>query len=501
MRKSTALLALIAFAWAAAAALEEGQELENGSFANDSLQAEMRLNRTTLFEESPSAVALSITVENPSDSNLEVWFAVYDKNDEVWKVIEKIGDVPARGRAALEYNASFQYAGLTNEETQIAIIGEMDGRIVARTFSVLEQWEIYEGYLKGGLGGIALVTVPVASLVLLAIIAFAVLVARSRRRKPKEGDEYTLKTLFFPNISGRPLGEILADLVINPLFWLVEGACGFVLVMIILVSSLVSIQAEIALLIFVMGGLICWLMPFIYLTLAWTLDVWEREPLRFPASLFMWGIMAAFISFWVNTTVDLFLGIFLGGIVGVLTAIFVAPVVEELSKGFGVLLVSGHHELHNTYDGLLYGFAAGVGFAAIENWFYFAVQNNPATAGGIGGWLFLVTYRSLFNSLGHGWFTASTGAVIGFMKGRPSLRRYAIFGFVPGVLIAMALHALFNFFAVVDAVVELLTQIPIFIFNPTLVVIVTAIYLCIMALALLESRRMAREQYAEEAKG
>ena len=493
MRKMMALLALLAFAWVAAAALEKGQGLANCSFATDSLQVQMSLNRTTVFEESPSAVALSVTVQNPSDSNLEVWFAVYDKDNEEWKVIEKIGDVPARGRATLGYNASFQYTGISEEETQIAIIGEMDGRVVGRTFSVLEQWEIYEGYLKGGLSGIALIAVPVASLVLLALLAFSVLVARSRRRKPKEGDEYTLKTLFFPHISGRPLGELLADLVINPIFWLVEAACGFVLVMIILVSSLVSIQTDIALLVFVIGGLVCWLMPFIYLTVAWTLDVWDREPLRFIASLFMWGILAAFVAFWVNTAIDLALGLFLGGFVGILTAIFVAPVVEELLKGSGVLLASGHHEMKNTYDGLLYGFAAGVGFAAIENWLYFAVQNNPASAGGIGGWIFLVTYRSLFNSLGHGWFTASTGAVIGFMKGRKSLKRYAVFGFVPGVLIAIALHATFNFFAVVDAVVELVTQVPIFIFNPLLVIVVTAIYLCIMALGLLESRGKTME--------
>jgi len=502
MRARLAFIALLAFAWAAAAALEQGQELEEGAFANGSLQAEISLNGTTVFEESPAPVLLSVAVENPSGSPLEVWFAVYDEESENWVVVEKIGDVPARGRADLDYNASFQYAGLTTEDTRIAIVAEKDGAVVGRSFSVLEQWGIYEGYLKGGLFGVGLVAVPVAGLVLVALFLLAVIVARSRRRKPKEGDEYTLRTLFLPHVKGRPISEIIADLLINPVFWMFEAGCGLMLVLIILVSSLASIQFEIALLVFVIGGLVCWLMPLTYLSAMWLLDLWEREPLRFPFSLFMWGIVAAFIAFWVNTIIDLVLGVLFGiaigpvgaGLVGILTAILVAPVVEELSKGFGVLIASGHHEVNNTYDGLLYGFAAGLGFAAIENWFYFAVQNNPASAGGIGGWLFLVTYRSLFNSLGHGWFTASTGAVIGFMKGRRSLRRYAILGFVPGVLIAMALHAAFNFFAVVDAVVELVTQMPIFIFNPTLVVVLTAIYVAIIVLALLESRGKAREE-------
>ena len=247
-------------------------------------------------------------------------------------------------------------------------------------------------------------------------------------------------------------------------------------------------------------------MPFVYLMLAWLLDLWDREPLRFPASLFMWGIMAAFIAFWVNTIVglvlDLILGAGLGGIgIGIsslIGAVMIAPVVEEISKGFGVLVASGHHEMQDTYDGLLYGFAAGVGFAAIENWFYFAAHNTPATTGGLGGWLFFVAYRSLFNSLGHGWFTASTGAVIGFMKNQPSLRRFAFVGFIPGVLIAMTLHATFNFFAVVDGIIEFVTQMPIFVFNPMLVILLTAAYLVIMALALLETKaRVARLEKEE----
>ena len=493
-RRILQLALVLLFIAPLALALEQGDIVEEGAFANGTLDAGFSLNSSSRFTDSPTPVRMTFTIRNSYATDLHVFLAV--RSDGGWEVVDEVGVAPAGRTAVLEYNASFQYGGSTTEDTEFALVAENGGGMVGRQFSVPEQWEAYESYLKGSLFGLGIFIVPVLGAVLLVLVTTALFAALGRKHHPKEGDEYTVRTLFLPHVRGRPIGEIVADLIINPAFWLFELACGLLLVLLILLLSVVSISLEIALIVFVIGGVVCWLMPFVYLLLAWLLDIWDREPLRFPASLFLWGIMAAFIAFWINTILGVFLDALLGvglgrigtGIASIIGAIMIAPVVEELAKGFGVLVVSGHHEMHDTYDGLLYGFAAGVGFAAIENWFYFAAQNNPAAAGGIGGWLFLVAYRSLFNSLGHGWFTASTGALIGFMKNRPSLRRYAFLGFIPGVLIAMALHAIFNFFAVVDGVIEFVTQMPIFIFNPTLVVLLTLAYLVLMALALLETR-------------
>lgn len=89
--------------------------------------------------------------------------------------------------------------------------------------------------------------------------------------------------------------------------------------------------------------------PVIYLLFMWILDLFEREPLRFIISLFLWGVASAGGAFIVNTLLGLIL-VLLGGLIGgetgarlaavVGTGVFIAPVVEESIKGLGVIIMA-----------------------------------------------------------------------------------------------------------------------------------------------------------------
>ncbi|MFA6035909.1 MAG: PrsW family glutamic-type intramembrane protease, partial [Candidatus Micrarchaeia archaeon] len=166
----------------------------------------------------------------------------------------------------------------------------------------------------------------------------------------------------------------------------------------------------------------------------------------------------------------------------------IAPVVEEVTKGLGILILSGHHEYKDMTDGLLYGFVIGIGFSFLENWFYFMARANPFELG-LSVWIEFVTYRLLFNSMAHGAFTASCGALVGYFKEKPSVRKYAQAAWLPGVLIAIALHSLFNISAILDEVAIYAVRMPVFIFNPIMVVILAVALGFLFYFATMDTRR------------
>ena len=133
----------------------------------------------------------------------------------------------------------------------------------------------------------------------------------------------------------------------------------------------------------------------------------------------------------------------------------------------------------------------GTGFALIENWFYFATQATPAEIG-FTSWLGLLVYRSFFNTLAHGCFTAAIGATIGHFKADPKVARYAKIAFLPGLFIAIVLHAAFNIFAILDTVIVLAYEIPIFIFNPLLVATLALAFVVMFIIAMFERKHRGK---------
>lgn len=88
----------------------------------------------------------------------------------------------------------------------------------------------------------------------------------------------------------------------------------------------------------------------------------------------------------------------------VFTAVIVAPVVEEATKGLGLAWVRDAHV--EVEDGLVYGAAAGFGFAATENLVYAAVAYFD---GGLAALAVSLILRSISSALLHGAASALVG--------------------------------------------------------------------------------------------
>lgn len=185
----------------------------------------------------------------------------------------------------------------------------------------------------------------------------------------------------------------------------------------------------------------------VYALIVWRLDRWEREPFPLLLAAFLWGAVPSILFALVS---QLILGAVPTGAEGsevsltseLYDASFIAPLTEELVKGFGVLLifVIFHREIDSVLDGLIYGSMVGFGFAAVENIFYFAGQEDA------GSLIVLFFIRAFIFGMMHALFTGLTG--VGLALGRFSPNGFLkVLWPVLGLGAAMATHGLHNYFA------------------------------------------------------
>ncbi|MCS7173665.1 MAG: PrsW family intramembrane metalloprotease [Armatimonadetes bacterium] len=185
--------------------------------------------------------------------------------------------------------------------------------------------------------------------------------------------------------------------------------------------------------------------PF-YAGLILLLDRHEKEPGWLLLGALLWGgVVATFFSLVFNTVGSVFLQLLFGPQLGrQLSAPFLAPLTEETSKGFAVLLIFflWRREFTNTVDGLVYGALAGLGFAATENILYFA---KAIREGGLTGLTLGFVLRAVVGGLGHSVYTACTGAGLGYARETMGPARYV--APVAGYFCAVFLHFLWNLLA------------------------------------------------------
>jgi RsiW-degrading membrane proteinase PrsW (M82 family) len=426
------------------------------------------------FDDSHASRTLAILVNNPTDSPMDVYVAMY--RDQQWTVVEKLGSVEAGAQKSFDYAVNFTYSGKSEEVDRFGVVGKTYKGYLGSAFSVTENWTKYEDSLKSSLSFFGVLSA--AALLGVLVIIMAGVLSMALHMNHGSNGEYTLKTLFFPITKMRPWAERIADVVINPFFWAFEMALGAILVALILWFALHDTRPDIGWLVFIVGGVAAVFMPVIFLIIGWLADYYEREPFRFIVGMFMWGIMATFFAFFINTTFSLIIGLILSaGAAQILIAVLVAPLVEETAKGTGLLILSGHHEFDNVFDGIIFGFAIGMGFAFVENWLYFATNASPVVVGGLGEWTYNILYRSFLCSLAHGSFTAATGALIGFFKGRSRSSGFGATGFFLGLPIAVFLHGVFNLTAVIDSIMQTAFGVPVPVFDPLLTIVITGIYI------------------------
>ncbi|MFB2598576.1 PrsW family intramembrane metalloprotease [Herbiconiux sp. P17] len=176
------------------------------------------------------------------------------------------------------------------------------------------------------------------------------------------------------------------------------------------------------------------------------IDRWEPEPRPALWFAFLWGAAASIaialiVDFGVqvavavasdgqNTTSELW------------GSVIQAPIVEEGAKAVGVLilLLFFRKQFDGPVDGLVYGATVAAGFAFTENILYFG--QALIESGGVGlGFTFVL--RGIMSPFAHVMFTACTGVALGFAARRKGwLKGVGIF--FAGLVLAMALHALWN---------------------------------------------------------
>ena len=174
-------------------------------------------------------------------------------------------------------------------------------------------------------------------------------------------------------------------------------------------------------------------------------EIYEREPFFAVQGVFLYGmsfalILAIILELVVMSVLEPFLGGLNSFYALLLMAVAVAPIIEEFTKATGIMTVM--RRLIEPENGLIYGTAAGLGFAAAENVLYY----TTALAAGTDVFIFTAVARTLTSTLMH----ASASALVGFGLSH-SRCFYMWYGtprsWFPYYLIAVALHAGFNLLA------------------------------------------------------
>ncbi|GAB49663.1 PrsW family intramembrane metalloprotease [Mobilicoccus pelagius] len=171
------------------------------------------------------------------------------------------------------------------------------------------------------------------------------------------------------------------------------------------------------------------------------LDRQEAEP---PSSLvlaFAWGSCIATAASMLLNQLFAELVWSLGLEPDVVAAVVGAPLVEETTKGLGILVVLAlrRKEFDGVLDGIVYGGIVAAGFAFGENILYLG---RALTEGGPEALVVTFVLRGVLSPFAHPLFTIWTGVGIGVaVVGRTALRFLAP---VLGWLFAMCLHALWN---------------------------------------------------------
>lgn len=191
---------------------------------------------------------------------------------------------------------------------------------------------------------------------------------------------------------------------------------------------------------------------FFYFLMIKGTDRFEPEPFWLLTAMFLWGAVVATVSAMVGNAlgegaVSAALGVGAANdLVQSSTAAFVAPLVEETTKGIGLLLLwtlsaLWLRELDGALDGAIYGGVVGLGFTLTEDVLYVA---RAAEHGGASAFFGVFVLRTVLSGLGHASFTAMTGLGVGIAaEAAPGpLKLLAPLG---GWLAAVGLHCLHNF--------------------------------------------------------
>lgn len=171
------------------------------------------------------------------------------------------------------------------------------------------------------------------------------------------------------------------------------------------------------------GWALSWLLLVIYalpvFLAIYLLDLYEREPMSLVLGALLWGgIAATMLSALANQGWGLVVAR-LGGpeFASRWTAALTAPFAEEITKAAGVVLIYliARREMDDLMDGFVYGAVCGLGFAVIEDVFYFVAIFGGTPGGVLAGFYVRVVSSGLY---GHVLYTGLSGMGIAYFVSR-----------------------------------------------------------------------------------
>ncbi len=237
----------------------------------------------------------------------------------------------------------------------------------------------------------------------------------------------------------------------------------------------------------IIASLLAAILPMLfYLIIIWRFDRYDREPFGLLLQNYFWGAIGAIIFALLGSSIlETFISIFVSDptTLNHITTIFVAPFVEETTKGIFLLITVLNKKFDNITDGIVYGGAIGLGFGMTENFLYFLAFGHTAAE-----LISIVIIRTLFSAVMHCVATATFGAFVGYAKFK-SLAYKFILPFV-GLLIAIFIHFAWNFSVSFES-----TALLGFIFMAFTVIVFIAAF----SLAILSEKKIIYRELLEEA--
>ncbi len=177
--------------------------------------------------------------------------------------------------------------------------------------------------------------------------------------------------------------------------------------------------------------------PVMLVLLLFALDLHEHEPIQILLFLVAWGVMSTFVVILFHTIIPIFRGA---------PAWIAGPIPEEPAKIAGVYILASsvkyRDEFNDHLDGLVWGAAAGAGFAISENLAYILKLTTPGLFFGAAmPFEQAVLIRSMTGMM-HVIATALVGRWLGLMKARFGTLKAR--DLIPGLLVGILFHMLWN---------------------------------------------------------
>jgi RsiW-degrading membrane proteinase PrsW (M82 family) len=235
----------------------------------------------------------------------------------------------------------------------------------------------------------------------------------------------------------------------------------------------------------------------IYLAVWLWLDRNDPEPAWVLGACLVWGAGAAtFVSAIVNVLFESATQAMTNDpkLADLLSAGISAPLIEEATKGLGILLVALflRKEFDGVIDGIVFAGVVALGFATVENVLYYG---RAASKGGAGDVAVVFVLRGVLGPFGHAVYTSMTG--IGLGIARQSHNQAVRLGApVLGYGVAVLLHSLWNFLAGVAGGIGFLVAY-VFFWVPLFLVF----FAVVTAMGFQESRLIRRMLELEVARG